>query len=141
MSIKKIHLDQASHNEKAANSLVNGDYYDWSCTCAFYAALHYVEAKFADIPEIQHTDKVYEENKEKLKNEDTIKSVHWYREVLIGKRFSSAVRLAYSHLQATSEICRYLRGNDKTACEVISQETAKKLVKEKLPTIKNALGF
>lgn len=141
MASKQTHLDQADHNEKTANSLVDGEFHDWSCTCAFYAAIHYIEANFADIPEIQHTDKVYEENKDKFKGEDIGKSVHWYREFLVGKKFSSAVRIAYANLQATSEICRYLKGHDKTACEVISKETAKRLVKEKLLTIKKELGF
>lgn len=141
MSSKKTYLDQAGHNEKAANSLVNSDYYDWSCTCAFYAALHYVEAKFVDIPEIQHTDKVYEDNKDKFKDENLPKSVHGYREFLVGKKFSSGVRLAYGHLQATSEICRYLRGHDKKACDIFSRDTARRLVQEKLVTIKKELGF
>jgi len=138
MSSKKTHLDQANHNEKAAKAMIDGDYYDWSCTCAFYSALHYVEARFADIPKIQHTDKVYEENKDKLKGEDVIKSVHWYREVLIGNEFPS-IRSAYTHLQATSKICRYLTGNDKSACDVVSRDTAKRLVNEKLATIKEKL--
>lgn len=141
MSSKKTHLDQAEHNAKVANSLVDGEYYDWSCTCAFYAAIHFVEAKFADIPEILHTDKVYEDNKDKFKDEGGGKSIHWYREFLVGQKLPNTVRLAYGHLKATSEMCRYLRGQDKKACDLISKEDAKKLVREKLTTVKTQLGF
>jgi hypothetical protein len=45
MPLQKQHTDQAEHNLAASKHLVeNSDFYDWSATTAFYAAVHYVES-------------------------------------------------------------------------------------------------
>jgi len=43
------HLDQARHNEKLAQNLLNDpdlQHWDWLITIAFYTAVHYAEAVF-----------------------------------------------------------------------------------------------
>ncbi len=140
MASKTVHQSQANHNEEIANELVKGNYYDWACTTAFYSALHYVEAKFYDIPEIVHTDDAYEKNKTLMKNEDINFGVHLFRETRLGGKFPS-LRSSYRQLREVSEQARYLKLQDKKACDFLRRETANKLVKEDLPKIKQGLGF
>jgi hypothetical protein len=46
VAAEQVHLAQARYNEALARELIE-EYGDWAITVAFYAAVHYVEAKFA----------------------------------------------------------------------------------------------
>jgi hypothetical protein len=139
MASKKIHLAQAGHNQKLANKLLTGDYYDWACTTAFYSALHYVEAKFNDIPEIVHSDEAYKKNRQTMEDQDINLGVHLFREVALSGKYP-LLRNSYRHLREVSSQVRYL-DHDKTACDFINIDTAKSLVKNDLTKIKKGLGF
>jgi hypothetical protein len=41
------HISKAERNEKIADALSKTDFLDWTVTCLFYAALHYVDAILA----------------------------------------------------------------------------------------------
>ena len=139
MSAKITHKAQAEHNEKLALQLSNSDSFDWSITCAFYAALHYVEAKFATLPKILHTEECFNRNKD-FANEAKITNVHSFREWLISKNFSKTVYGCYKQLQRNSEIARYLEdARNKTAFTYFTKEIVKKLL-DNLNTIKNELS-
>lgn len=144
MASKTTHKAQALHNELLAKKLVGGDYYDWACTAAFYSALHYVEAKFNDIPEIVHTDEAYEKYKavkkiSPLTTSDVDQGVHNFRLTLIGHKYPN-IRVSYRQLMEVSRQVRYLDG-DKIACDFISSQIATNLVKSDLGKVKRELGF
>jgi hypothetical protein len=44
---KEEHLNQASRNEKLAQSLAQTEYREWTVTVLFYVAVHYIEAFLA----------------------------------------------------------------------------------------------
>ena len=56
MSSRSIHIQQAKHNEALAKELVSSGYRykDWAVIAAFYAALHYFEARLHDEPPFSH---------------------------------------------------------------------------------------
>lgn len=140
MASKTIHVSQARHNQKLAKRLLTSEYYDWACTSAFYSALHYVEAKFFEIPEVVHSDKAYKKHKNLMKEEDINLGVHSFRVMLLGNRFPK-LRTSYRQLMEVSFQVRYLENHDKVACDFISIETAKNLVNKDLIKIKEGLGF
>ena len=140
MASKNIHLAQAEHNQKLANKLLSGEYHDWACTTAFYAALHYVEAKFYDIPEIVHGDDAFMRNKQFMKEMDINMGVHLFREVTLKGKYP-LLRDYYRHLREVSFQVRYLENVDKAACDFIHIDIAKRLVKNDLTKIKKGLGF
>lgn len=137
MSSKLVHKAQAEHNERAAQHLLNTEFLDWSCTSAFYSALHYVESAFFDIPLIQHTDECFLKNKSKIKAEKGDISVHIYREILVGKVFPR-IRTSYRQLWEVSEQVRYLDKSNRTAFEFITKNTAERLVNSDLNTVKSS---
>jgi hypothetical protein len=139
MTVLLTHKEQAEHNEKVAISLSETEFFDWAITCAFYSALHYVEAKFASIPEVEHSEVLYQKSRIKMDAEDVKMSVHTFREILIGKYFKS-IRSQYSQLRTSSEMVRYLETtHDKPAFKFINKETAKRLI-QGLISIKKALS-
>lgn len=140
MASKNIHLAQAEHNQKLANKLLTGEYYDWACTTGFYSALHFVEAKFNDIPEIVHSDEAYKKHKNLMRQEDLSLGVHSFRVILLGNKFPQ-LRTSYRQLMEVSFQVRYLENLDKAACDFINIATAKNLVKNDLTKIKKGLGF
>lgn len=140
MASKAVHLSQAEHNEKLAIQLVSGDYYDWACTAAFYSALHYVEANFFEVPEIVHTDDAYDKNRNLMRSQDINFGVHLFRETLVGGKYPNS-RNAYRHLREVSEQVRYLKSQDKVACDFINQAVANRLVNQDLAKVKTELGF
>lgn len=144
MASKTVHQTQAEHNELVAKELVVGDYYDWACTAAFYSALHYIEAKFNDIPEIGHTDEAYEKWRAAKKispitTHDINQGVHNFRLTLLQHKYPNA-RGSYRQLMEVSRQVRYLDGG-KVACDFISRQTASGLVDGDLIKIKKELGF
>ena len=58
MSDRRPHIEQAQHNEGLARELAAGGYRfrDWSIIAAFYAAVHYFEARLHDQPEFTHPE-------------------------------------------------------------------------------------
>lgn len=140
MASKNTHLAQAGHNQKLANILLKGEYYDWACTSAFYSALHYVEAKFNDIPEIVHSDEAYKKKGQFMKDEDIKMGVHLFREITLSGKYP-LLRASYRQLREISFQVRYLENHDKVACDFINIGIAKNLVKNDLTKIKNGLGL
>lgn len=140
MASKNIHLAQAGHNQKLANKLLTGEYYDWACTSAFYSALHYVEAKFFEIPQVIHSEDAYKKHKKLMREEDMNLGVHSFRMMLLKDRFPQ-LRTSYRQLMEVSFQVRYLENYDKVACDFIPLETAKNLVNNDLTKVKKGLGF
>lgn len=140
MASKNTHLAQAGHNQKLAKKLLTGKDYDWACTTAFYSALHYVEAKFNDIPEIVHSDEAYTKHKNLMIEEDLSLGVHSFRFLLLGKKFPQ-LRTSYRQLMEVSFQARYLDNHDKVACDFISIDIARNLVNNDLTKIKKGLEF
>lgn len=99
------HILQARHNEDFGIFLKgNLRYKDWLITICYYAALHYVEATFANIQNIQHSTW-------NIPKDSTGKdrySVHSWRKDLIKKYLPSQVYVCYSKLEQNSQIARYL---------------------------------
>jgi len=129
MSSLSTHNAQAEHNKKLSKQLSKTDFIDWSITCAFYAALHFVEAAFTRIPEILHTDDCYNRHRSTMASLDIDKSMHAFRETLIAKRFPS-IRAKYHHLRVSSKAARYLlTTKDKPAFEFFEKSILKQLLK------------
>jgi hypothetical protein len=124
------HEKQAQHNEKIATKLVNSPFIDWAVTCAFYSALHYVESKLIDHPKAGHSEKKFEELKETMQEQLKIKSVHAYREFMVGQLFPN-VRTQYSQLRYMREAVSYIeKSNKKCGFEFITPATAKKAIQD-----------
>ena len=130
------HIDQAKHNEKCANLLLNNapEFRDWAITAAFYAAVHLVEACFASRDDIRHTEIALD----RAKGEE----MHGYRlrkvEKLAGKR---AYR-SYKKLYNASRDVRYLaKGSDKAllAIEYYDEEATRRLVQGDLSHVRTEL--
>lgn len=139
MASTQIHTNQARHNEKLAKKLLKTPFIDWVCTTTFYAALHYVEAKFTGIPQIVHTETCYENKQYEIKSEDKRISLHLFRELLIGKFFSDGVKARYRHLRTSSEAVRYLYAPiNKIGSDYIDEPTVEKFLNKDLEDIKNA---
>ncbi len=140
MTVFVSHKNQAEHNEKLAKRLIITPYIDWAITCAFYSAIHYLEAKFVSMSHIQHTETLYEKSRPEMKEQDHHISTHSFREMLVGNEFPK-IRMQYNQLRTSSEMVRYLdRTNDKTGYEFFSKTVAKQLIKD-LETIKRFLNI
>jgi hypothetical protein len=130
MASLKTHKTQAKHNEILSKQLLCTKFSDWSTTCAFYAALHYVEAAFTTIPEILHTEECYNKKKGFMISQDIRKSLHAFRDALIGQIYPK-IRSKYHHLRTTSETARYLlTTNDKTAFDYFQKSLVERLIQD-----------
>lgn len=138
MSTLDTHKAQAKHNEKLANKLSETVFIDWSITSAFYAALHYVEAAFFFTPEIVHTEACYNKYRSKMASLDMKKTMHVFRENLLGQAFPK-IMTKYRQLRLASEAARYLLvTSDKTAFNYFPKTTLKRLLGD-LKAIKKEL--
>lgn len=130
MSNYKIHDIQAVHNEKLAIDLSKSEFIDWSITCAFYSALHYVEAAFTHITEIVHTEDCYNKNRSSISEYYNGLSLHVFRDKLIGVHYKK-IRSKYNQLKTASETARYLfTTNDKTAFDYFSKSLVQRLLQD-----------
>ena len=132
------HIAQATHNEEFSLFLKgNLKYKDWLITVCYYASLHYVEAKFASMPSIQHSTL----NIPKDPNTGRDKySVHGWRNQLIKKLLPSQVFICYRKLQGNSQTARYLDVNKSgPASSFFTEQDAVDMFDKNLQTIKTEL--
>ena len=85
------HIRQAEHNEALAKIILDEHptYHDWSITVSFYAAIHFVEAGFAQDSKIGHSETSKPRGKEPHQHrEDLVKDKYgnecwrYYRKVM-----------------------------------------------------------
>ena len=132
------HLWQARRNEKLAKQLLDElDYKEWAVTVTFYSGLHYVEASFAQIPTIGHS--------ETSMPTSWNKSIHSWREDLIIRNFPS-IHSNYRKLQNSSMIARYLSNStipflDRPAEDFFDKTDVDNFINRDLGKIKNKVGI
>lgn len=109
---KKIHLNQAAHNESLIEFLANTPNTDWAATATFYAALHYLQAYLLSKTPPQNPKR------------------HGTRDAAIDNdTFLHDIRNLYRDLQDISEAARY-------ECVQPSADELKTTVAPKLAAIK-----
>ena len=134
-----IHQSQAVHNRKVAQELLKENVLDWTVTCAFYSALHFIDAAFMKNPKIGNVEALHS----KLKRSSTLgddakqKTLHGFRDMLLGQKFPK-IRDKFAQLRTVSENVRYLKTGDKTGFEFVTAELAKRLLQD-LETIVNVV--
>lgn len=113
MSRRTVHIQQAHHNEAMAHELISSGYRyrDWTIIAAFYAALHYLEARLHDDPPfsipqlglpIFHTDDIVRQP-----NIPVRLSPHGWRNILLESNCDVNTGDAYRNLRQASEMARY----------------------------------
>jgi hypothetical protein len=127
VAAEQVHLAQARYNEALAKELIE-KYGDWAITVAFYAAVHYVEAKFAT--RRMHTG--YDEG-------------HGVRANRLRDVSSLECFQAYKNLRTASNHVRYLelweeRG-ERLAHEYYSEENVRQFVEQDLVIVKQELDY
>ena len=150
MSSRAAHLRQARHNEGLAKEFVRSGYRyrDWAVVAAFYAALHYFEARLHDEPpfthhlvgiRIFHTEDV-------TSDPDTrgIYSPHRWRHELLESNCAAATAEAYWRLRAASESARYHTRSSReirtTAHDYFSNAAVDRCLDDFLEIVKAGLG-
>ncbi len=113
MSTRQAHLLQARHNEALARQFIRDGYRfrDWSVVAAFYAAVHYFEARLHDYPQLTHPEAAGQI----IHTEDSIPRIdgrlkyppHAWRERLLTVNFNRDTFSAYHDLRMASESARY----------------------------------
>ncbi len=134
------HIAQAKHNEGFASSLKSDPTYkDWIVTVCFYAALHYIESAFFNIPSVQHTitnipiDPITGNRRY---------SQHAWRSKLVANNFSKKVYIHFQKLYANSMTARYLDINRSgLSSSYFSDQDALNAFDKDLQTIKQELGI
>jgi hypothetical protein len=131
------HIIQAIHNEEFAIFLKSHlKYKDWLITASFYAAIHYIEALFFNIPGIRHSEQSIPTNQGRRY------SVHTWRENLIRSQFPTTVYVNYRKLRTNSQIARYLNLKQSgTASDFFSDQDALRFLDRDLARIKEEIGF
>ena len=149
MSDRIAHIRQAQHDEDLAKKLVENGYQfkDWAVTAAFYAAVHYFEARLHQEPQftcpgissrIFHT----ESSIPTYGNSTRYRySHHGWREQLIRRNCDRATVTAYRELRNASQIARYHEGVvvSSTAHEHYSNQAVDRLVSILLERVKVGL--
>jgi len=130
------HIAQATHNEEFGLFLKgNLKYKDWLITVCFYAAIHYVEAVFFNMPNIKHTETSipkYPDGKNKY-------PFHPWRKELI-KNNLPEIYLYYRKLETNSHTARYLDINRSgSAPSFFKDQDALDMFDKNLQTIKAEL--
>lgn len=140
MADYQIHLRQAEHNKSLLDRLNRRlEFRDWSITVAFYAAIHYVEIGFFNIPDIQHSET----------SKPQRRSYHDWRQELIANYFPVALN-SYQRLRSMSRTARYLTAGGQapllqTAHDYFStifpsNQDFKEFINNNLQTIRTAVG-
>ena len=113
VSGRQAHILQARHNEALAKELVQDGYRfkDWSIITAFYAAVHYFEARLHDEPQLIHPEAVdrilhTEESTPRVGGRYRY-SPHAWREELFLANCDDGTQYAYRVLRTASETARY----------------------------------
>lgn len=122
------HIEQARHNEKCANYLLENapEFRDWAITAAFYAAVHLVEACFTSRRDIRHTEIAPDRARDKEK--------HRYRARKV-KELARGAYDSYRGLYEASSNVRYLT----KPIEYYDQEAAHKFVRKHLLNVRAEL--
>ncbi|MEW6579651.1 MAG: hypothetical protein AB1435_10705 [Chloroflexota bacterium] len=123
------HIEQARHNEKCANYLLENapEFRDWAITAAFYAAVHLVEACFTSQGDIGHTETALER---RAKDEEK----HRYRARKV-KELAHGAYDSYRGLYEASSNVRYLT----KPIEYYDEEAARKFVRKHLFNVRTEL--
>jgi hypothetical protein len=129
------HIKQAEHNEALCEILLANQSYhrfrDWIVTVTFYAAIHYVEASFAQDRKIQHSEL----------NKPTGISLHDHREDLVRLKYGDETWRVYKRLREASQLVRYLSlYRIGTGSDYFSLKTAENFFRHDLSVIKTATG-
>jgi hypothetical protein len=100
MAKKKEHLKQAQINKAVFDYLggKNPRFIDWAITTIFYIAVHHVEAAFACINGVCHTEVC------KDRNDD----MSYVRHSLVKNNLGRGIALCFNRLEQASKNVRYL---------------------------------
>ena len=142
------HIEQARHNETLAIDLVNSGYRfkDWSITAAFYAAIHYFEARLHDDPRYTHREASnridHSEDSVPITTGHRNYSPHAWRERLLRSNCDPQTWRAYRTLRVASETARYHAGNaiSSTAHNYFTDQDVDQHVITHLGQVKLGLG-
>lgn len=114
MSSRSAHIRQARHNEALARELVSNGYRyrDWAIIAAFYAAVHYFEARLHDTPAFTHPEagapvRHTEESLPPAPAGVGRRSPHQWREQLLARNCDRVTWNSYRELRLASEKARY----------------------------------
>lgn len=148
MSSRAAHIRQARHNAALARELIDSGYRyrDWAVVAAFYAAVHYFEARLHDEPPFIHPAAIapirHTETSIPTAAGSGRYSPHRWRETLIAHNCSRATRNAYRELRAASEKARYHTDIlvDTTAHDYFTPQEVDRLVATQLEAVKAGLG-
>ena len=148
MSGRQAHILQARHNEALAKELIGEGYRfkDWSIVAAFYAAVHYFEARLHDHPQLVHPEAqnpiLHTEDSMPLVGSRFKYSPHAWRERLLRDNFDGRTRYAYWSLRVASETARYHSRVviDWTAHEHFTDQDVDRYVITHLGQVKSGLG-
>ena len=116
VSGRQTHILQARHNEELAKELVSDGYRfkDWSIVAAFYAAMHYFEARLHDNPPFTHPEAgsriIHAEDSVPRANGRSRYAVHGWRGRLLRSNCDRRTWNAYRALRSASETARYHSG-------------------------------
>lgn len=150
MSSRAVHLRQARHNEGLAKEFVRSGYRyrDWAITAAFYAALHYFEARLHDEPPFTHplvNIRIF--HTEGITDAPDTRgnySPHRWRHELLESNCAAATAEAYRRLRAASELARYHHRSGRemltTAHDYFSNATVDQCLDDFLEIVKAGLG-
>ena len=149
MSSRSIHIQQARHNEALVKELVSSGYRykDWAVIAAFYAALHYFEARLHDEPPFSHprlNGRVFHTADINSQAASQVRySVHRWRSELLESNCARDTWQAYGNLRDASETAKYHSsgGIRSTAHNFFTQGEVDRLVSNCLETVKAGLGF
>ena len=148
MSDREAHVLQARHNEELAKEFIRQGYRfkDWSIVAAFYAAVHYFEARLHDNPQLTHPEAenriLHTEDSTPLVGSRFKYSPHAWRERLLRANFDDRTWYAYWSLRVASETARYHAGTVivRTAHEHFTDQDVDQYVVTHLGRVKSDLG-
>jgi hypothetical protein len=129
------HVNQAKHNLHCANKFFTGiNCRDWAITAAFYSAVHFAEAGFDTIDDIQHS--------EKKKPAD--ETHHAFRTRVVKEEFGRQCWESYRKLSEASHNVRYLglwlqSDREGTAFSYYSQSDVKQFIKKDLEKVRTEI--
>lgn len=126
MARKREHLRQALRNQEVCTLLgqVDSKYLDWVITTIFYNAIHHIEAAFACINDVAHSEVC-------KRRDESNSSARWR---LIKQHFTSDCAFYYSELETASKCVRYLLTNYNS---YYNKDVVEKFIDEYLPCIIN----
>ena len=148
MSSRSVHIRQARHNAALARELVRAGYRsrDWAIIAAFYAAVHYFEARLHDEPPFTHPAVSvpirHTETSLPPRRAAGSYSPHHWRQELLANNCTEATVDAYRQLRSLSEAARYhsrIRVRT-TAHDYFSNAAVDRCLDDFLETVKAGLG-